>query len=77
MIAHIIGLCGTVFIVAAYWLLTEGLLKTEDRWFYIINLIGAGLLSISLLFHFNLGSMVIEIFWILVSIRGLMRRAKT
>ncbi|WP_235602800.1 CBU_0592 family membrane protein [Piscirickettsia litoralis] len=39
--------------------------------FSIINLVGAILLLISLCIHFNLGSFIIEVFWILISLYGI------
>ena len=38
-------------------------------------MIGAALVLVSLIEDFNLGAMLIESFWLLVSVYGLMRRA--
>ena len=47
------------------------MLTYKDVKFYVINLIGAILLLISLLVNFNLGRFAIEIFWITISIMGI------
>ena len=66
-----IGMLGTILVVLAYCLLQ--LERTDPRGlaYNMINLIGAILLLVSLCFHFNLASFVIEIFWIAASLIGL------
>jgi len=44
--------------------------------FQYINLIGAILLLISLCVHFNLGSFIIEVFWILITLYGIIKHKK-
>ncbi len=77
-IGHIVGLLGMSCIVIAYYLIERGKLDRGDARYYVLNLAGAALLEVSLLINFNLGSFVIEIFWIAISIVGLLRiqRAK-
>lgn len=70
-IGHIISLIGMACVVAAYLAVERDWLNNRDVKFYIINLIGAILLLISLLINFNLGSFIIEIFWIIISIMGI------
>lgn len=66
-----IGMLGTLLVVLAYSLLQ--LERTDPRGltYNTLNLVGAVLLLISLYFHFNLASFVIEIFWIAASLIGL------
>lgn len=73
---HIIGLIGMACIVVAYYLIERGRLHHNDTKYYLTNLVGASLLEISLVINFNLGSFVIEIFWVAISIVGLMRIRK-
>lgn len=73
MAANIIGMTGTSLVVGAYFLLQTGKLNSESLSFNLINLVGAFFLALSLLVHFNLASMVIEVFWILASLVGLWR----
>jgi hypothetical protein len=75
-IANLIGILGSVFILLAYYAIENGKYTRDDYAYYLINLIGAVLLVISLLVNFNLGSFVIELFWILISLQGMMRLLK-
>jgi len=70
-IYQIIGFIGMVFIVYAYFLLQIGTYDSKSLKFQYINLIGAILLLISLFVHFNLGSFIIEIFWIIITLYGI------
>jgi hypothetical protein len=73
LFGHIIGLSGMACIVVAYFMIEQGRLNRDDVRYYWLNLAGAALLEVSLLINFNLGSFVIEIFWIAISIFGLRR----
>lgn len=73
MLWHLIGLVGMFIVVSAYWRLTDGKLKSNDKQYHLLNLTGAILLIVSLLFNFNLGSFVIEVFWIIIAVKGLIR----
>lgn len=70
-IYQIIGFIGMVFIVYAYFLLQIGTYDSKSLKFQYINLIGAILLLISLFVHFNLGSFIIEVFWIIITLYGI------
>lgn len=72
-IFQFIGFLGMICIVAAYFLLQIGKMTSENLSYQIINLIGAILLIISLFVHFNLGSFLIEIFWILITFYGIFK----
>jgi len=69
--ADIIGMIGTLLIVAVYLLMQLNKMDVKGVAFNLINLIGAMLLFISLCVNFNLASMVIEVFWIAASLIGL------
>jgi len=75
-IGHAIGILGMACVVFAYFAVERDWLDNKDVKFYVINLIGAILLLISLLINFNLGSFVIEIFWIIISIMGIVNYYK-
>lgn len=79
ILANIVGMIGTFFIVAAYLLMQLDKLDPKGMNFNLINLVGAILLLISLMVHFNLASVVIEVFWIIASIIGIYNvwRSKT
>jgi hypothetical protein len=74
--AQIIGFIGMICVVSAYLAIEKGWVGRSDSRYYIVNLVGAILLTISLVVHFNLGSILIEFFWIGISIAGLLRIRK-
>ncbi|AWL10611.1 hypothetical protein HMF8227_00103 [Saliniradius amylolyticus] len=69
----IVGTLGTALVVLGYFLIQSGRLTAEDLAFSLINLGGACLLMISLWFNFNLASVIIECFWIAISLMGIGR----
>jgi len=70
---HIVGFLGMIFIVSAYLSIEKGWLHLTNFRYYLINLTGAILLTISLIIHFNLGGFLIEMFWIWISVSGLIK----
>lgn len=70
-IINTIGMLGTLLVVLAYYLLQLERTDPKGLTYNLINLVGAILLLISLCFHFNLASFIIEIFWITASLIGL------
>ena len=76
LIANVVGMTGTIIVVGTYFLLQLGKISSDSLAFNSLNLIGAILLLLSLLVHFNLASFVIEVFWILASLVGLWRYLK-
>lgn len=70
MIYQLIGLLGTFCVLYSYWMITEGKWNNEVKNYYFVNGTGAILLAFSLLFSFNLGSFVIEVFFLVISVRG-------
>jgi MFS family permease len=76
IIPQSIGVTGMICVVYAYLAIEKGWVDRNQRRYYMINLVGAVLLTISLLFNFNLGSFLIEMFWIWISIAGLIRIKK-
>ena len=71
----LVGNVGVALIILAYlavqveWMSSQGLLYS------CVNLAGASLILVSLHYTFNLSSFVIEIFWIGISIVGIVRFA--
>jgi hypothetical protein len=66
----LMGIIGVLIIITAYFLLQIGKLYTENILFSILNIIGSTLILYSLYFNWNLASVVIECFWILISLIG-------
>lgn len=75
-IFQIIGFVGMVCIVYAYLLLQLNKIDQKSLKFQMINLLGAILLLISLCVHFNLGSFIIEVFWIIITLYGMYKNRK-
>ena len=69
--AHIVGFAGMGCVVLAFWLVVSEKWKPTSLSYNLLNGLGAVLLILSLCVHFNLGSFVIEIFWIAISAMGI------
>lgn len=68
--ANVVGIMGSMLIVAAYAYNVYA--PSVNPFVYNgANLFGAGLLTISLLVHFNLASLLLEIVWIAIALGGL------
>jgi hypothetical protein len=66
----IIGFCGTACIIGAYAYLT--LAKATNPFvLHGTNLLGAALLTVSLIYHTNWASLVLEFFWAAIALLGL------
>ncbi len=68
-----VGNIGVGLIVLSYFLLQAGKMDSKKLPYSITNLTGAILLLISLYYNFNLASVVIECFWIAISLYGITR----
>lgn len=69
----ILGLIGSLLVVTAYFLNQTGRLASTDWRFPAANLAGAVAILVSLLDAWNLPSVVIEVFWCIISLYGLAR----
>lgn len=67
----ILGTTGVALIILAYAAVQARRMKSEQLSYSILNLVGAFLILVSLRYNFNLASFVIEIFWILISLWGI------
>lgn len=68
-----IGFLGAAIIVVAYFAMQQRWLDALDWRFPAANLLGSLLILVSLWFEWNFPSAVIEIFWALISLLGLLR----
>jgi predicted membrane protein len=75
-IFQVIGFIGMIFIVWAYYILQMGKYTHDSLYYQLLNLVGAILLLISLCVHFNLGSFIIEVFWIIITLYGMYKNKK-
>ena len=66
-----IGFVGTACIIGAYFYLTAELAWRTEQRRHGTNLAGAALLTVSLLVHTNVPSLVLEGFWAAIALWGL------
>ena len=66
-----VGSLGVLIIVAAYLWLQIGRIAGQNVVFSGANLLGSILILVSLYFNFNFSAVLIEIFWIVISLFGL------
>lgn len=67
------GMLGAMIVVVAYFANQQGWLASTDWRFPAANLVGAGLILVSLSTAWNLPAAVIEAFWAAISVYGLLR----
>lgn len=72
-LADAAGLCGVVLILIAYAAAAAGRLDPQRPAALTANLVGAGLILLSLAKDFNLSAAAMEGAWALVSLAGLIR----
>lgn len=72
-IPDFLGNVGVVLIVGSYFLVQIGRMSAAGLAYSLANAIGALLILVSLYFDFNLSAFLVEIFWLLISLIGLLR----
>ena len=70
-LSNYVGILGVALVLAAYFFLTSKVLLSTSLAYSLLNLIGACLILVSLFYHWNLSSVIIEIAWISISLAGL------
>ena len=66
----LIGLTGVALLIITYALLQLDKINPKGFWYSFNNLLVAILVTVSLIYTPNLASIVIEIFWFLISLYG-------
>lgn len=69
----LVGLLGTVIILAGFFLLQAGRLAGTGLIYQLINLFGAAGILVSLIGKFNLPVFLLEAAWMAVSLYGIVR----
>jgi multidrug transporter EmrE-like cation transporter len=69
----LIGNVGVVMIVGSYFLVQIGKMSATGLSYTSLNGLGAAFIMVSLYFNFNLSAFIIEVFWILISVVGMVR----
>jgi hypothetical protein len=73
----VFGLLGVVLIITAYLLLQLERLPSTTLSFSLLNALGALLIMISLSLKFNLSAFLMEGFWFLISLFGVVKVFRT
>jgi hypothetical protein len=68
-----LGIIGVGIIVVTYLFLQLGKLRSDALAYSLMNAIGASLIVVSLLVNFNLSALLMEVFWVLISLLGVYR----
>ncbi len=71
-----IGTFGALIIAFAYFATQMRYLNSDDLMFPVVNLLGALLLIYSLSHNFNLPSVLMEGFWIVISLVGIVQNLR-
>lgn len=72
-LAQVASIVGAVLILAAYVALQRGWMRREERRFNALNLAGSSLLTFSACVDYNLGFIIVEGSWALLSLPGTIR----
>ena len=67
----LVGFIGVLLIITAYLLLQLDKLPSSSPTYSLLNVVGALLIIVSLIFKFNLSAFIVEAFWLLISLFGL------
>jgi len=67
----ILGTLGVAIIILTYAMLQIGRIRSEQPAYSLLNAVGASLILVSLYFDFNFPSVVVEFFWLLISLFGI------
>jgi len=70
---NIIGTIGVATIVVTYILLQTSRIRSDQLSYSVLNAVGATLILISLYFEWNFPSVVVESFWLVISLYGIIR----
>ena len=69
----IIGSIGVATIILTYVLLQIERIKSDTLLYSILNAVGASLIIFSLFFNFNFSAFIVEFFWVLISVYGIVK----
>jgi hypothetical protein len=68
-----VGNLGVLFIVGSYGLVQLRRMSATGLVYTLLNIFGAMFILYSLLYDFNLSAVIVEVFWLLASLMGLVR----
>lgn len=67
------GFVGVLLILLAYFGLQAGRMRGDGLVYQLMNLVGALLILLSLVYDFNLSAFVMEACWVAISLYGILR----
>ena len=70
---NVAGMVGVGLIILTYLLLTAQRMRSDGWQYPAFNGLGAALVLVSLLVDFNLSAFIVEAFWAVISLAGLVR----
>ena len=73
---NILGFTGTFLYLLAYGLLCRQTISGDSAAYLVMNLLAASLVCVSLIKYWNAPAFVIQASWILISVYGLIKRAR-
>ena len=73
---EIYGIIGVILIVVSYFLLQINKISSNDLKFSLMNFFGSLLIIVSLFYNWNLPSFIIEMFWMAISVIGIVKYFK-
>jgi hypothetical protein len=74
--ANVAGIIGVFFTLTAYYLLNINKLSSTSITYLALNCVGSSFILFSLMFHWNLSSVITESAWISISLIGIYRLTK-
>lgn len=69
----VVGSIGVAIIILTYVCLQIGKIKSDALIYSLLNAFGASLIIISLVYSFNFSAFIVEFFWVLISIYGIIK----
>ena len=70
----IVGNTGIALIIITYLLLQLGRMDSASYTYSILNALGAFFVIVSLMYEFNMSVFIIEVFWVGISVFGIIRQ---
>lgn len=68
-----IGLCGAAIVLAAYFMLSAGKMRSDAYAYPLCNMVGSVCVLVSLMWQWNLASFIINSIWVVISLVGMWR----
>ena len=68
-----LGNAGVVMLMVTYLMLQLNKITSDGLAYSLLNAVGASLIVFSLLYDFNLSALLMEVFWVLISLVGIYR----